>query len=515
MATITGFLPGLCIVACLLAAGCSEVGISEGPHNNVPEAIEVQAQRLSADLEQQGYEVNRGYFKLLTTEDADYSYRTMGSCYGNNPAAPYVVFAVPPWPEEFVDPATKLALGLTYEGYDTLFRLDPREAIVIFGQLPPDASYFGMQTYLFSREGTFDTGSAQYIFFATYYPAFLSFFFATVPDNPARIQVFNSLGNSNNNAVIVNQSGAAFDQERFFIITPDQFMNDAIRQSLAGISVADENIFTEPIPPTVLTGLDEHADDFAALIRYAEPLDQGTDGTPSALWRQDLPLVVLRVRDTRTERTPVPYEPLVLETRTATDESWLTDDLNNLVAEICTKWGLTSGPDCVSDFLSMQTWPVLMVGPIGTEIGMNCLGDTQDTSYHGTPNLSLDNGEIYAVVSTLGTETDNASYVGLSVNESLKMKGIANISSKTLTGTAAEYGPTVNNTDKFYVYYFARDCSDLQIITSGHCFTVTEEMIPPGDYLKLAQRNYLRPGTQRGPDSSLILTPKLIKLKRP
>ncbi|MDE3150295.1 MAG: hypothetical protein KGL37_12570, partial [Acidobacteriota bacterium] len=73
--------------------------------NKVPGRIESTAQQLTHSLEKQGYEVLRGYFKLFTTDDCDLSYQVMHTCYGNNPAAPYVIPIVPPWPDEWVDPA--------------------------------------------------------------------------------------------------------------------------------------------------------------------------------------------------------------------------------------------------------------------------------------------------------------------------------------------------------------------------------------------------------------------------
>lgn len=515
----------VCLAALLIVTGCSS-GATNAPKNNVPASIEKNAQRLIADLTKQGYEVKRGYFKLYTKDDCAYSYETMKTCYGNNPTAPYVMFAVPTWPEEFVDPVSQVAFGPTPEGYGTALRLDPREAIVIFGRLPPKAAYFGLQTYLCTRQGAYDQSSGPYTFIASRLPSVLGTFFATVPKNPNRIQVFASLSNSNNNVVIERQSGAAFDQERFFVITPDRYMDGAIRKALSKISAANANIFTEPIPSTVRTGLDEQADDFTTLIRYAEPQDKGAPGTASDAWRKDLPLVVLRVRDTRQGRSPQPYGPVVLETRTAVDESGLKADLLELVAEVNSRWGQPCVKEDCSDraanFIDLQSPPINMVGPLCTGIGMNCLADTQDASYQGTANLSLDAGEIYAVVGTLGTETGNATYVSLSVNDSLMMKGIENVRGDQLRGSALDYAVTVNNAGKFYVYYFTRDCSALQALTGGHCFSISESVIPrcadPASgtchYLKLIQREYIRQGTQRGPDSTLTLPPMVIKLKR-
>jgi len=92
------------------------------PENKVPGSVESVARRLMNNLKQQGYEVERGYFKLYTEEDCPTSFQELGNCYGNNPAAPYVLFSVPSWPEEFIDPATDEAFGLNLDGYSTLAR---------------------------------------------------------------------------------------------------------------------------------------------------------------------------------------------------------------------------------------------------------------------------------------------------------------------------------------------------------------------------------------------------------
>ncbi|HMK50440.1 MAG TPA: hypothetical protein VK435_10335, partial [Thermodesulfovibrionales bacterium] len=277
----------------------------------------------------------------------------MKSCYGNNPAAPYIMFAVPSWPEEFVDPATKLAFGKIAKGYNASFRLDPREAIVIIGLMPPRAAYFGLQTYLFTREGGFDTTNPTYQYIATNFPALLGTFFTQVPLNTNRIQLLASLSNSNNDIVVRQQSGAAFDQERYFIITPDQFMDAAVRMSLNKIAVESSDIFTEPIPSVpdnlsaIRTGLDEHADELVWVMRYAMPLDEGGFGTPSDKWKKDLPLIVLRVRDTKQGRAAQPYGPVVLESRIAINESRFQNDLATLVAAVNGRWGQTcSKTDC-------------------------------------------------------------------------------------------------------------------------------------------------------------------------
>lgn len=493
------------------------------PENKVPGSVESVARRLMNNLKQQGFEVERGYFKLYTEEDCPVSFQEMGNCFGNNPAAPYVMFSVPSWPGEFIDPATDQTFGLNLDGYSTSYRLDPREAIIILGVLPPQASYFGLQTYLFTRQDTFDLTSPTYLFMQDK-PPLMRMFFSLVPQNHDRVVSLASLSNSINQIVIEEQSGQAFDQQRYFIITPDQFMDREVRKVLKKISVQENEIFTEQIPANMTLGLDEAADDFVTLMRYAMPEDGGDAGDPSDKWRQDLPLVVLRVRDTRTERPPMTYpdftEP---EVRKISSEFYLKPDLTLLVQAVSQSWGQPSAAMNAMQMLRVQPAPINMVGPKCFLIGMNCLADTQDASYQYSFPLPLYENNIYAVVGTLGTRTNNATYVGLGLTATVRMLGFDNRSDADIEDTASRYAPVVNNTDKFFVYYFTRDCSGLETYTDGHCLEISEEDIPLCDYatdptcnkLSISLRDYISPGSQRGPDDNYILPAMVIPLQRP
>jgi hypothetical protein len=220
-------------VLLLLVGGMAPASAdSPMPENKAPGWVESKARRLANGLKQQGYEVARGYFKLYTKDDCPYSYEVLKSCLGNNPAAPYVLPVVPAWPDEWVDPATAGLVGSTVEGYNASYRLDPREAIVILGELPPPARYFGLQTYLLSRPGKWDEKSTQYQFVKDYVPALLDTFFTKLPKNDKRLQLWADLSDPINNVVIENGSDEVWDQVRYFVITPDKNMDDAVRQAL-------------------------------------------------------------------------------------------------------------------------------------------------------------------------------------------------------------------------------------------------------------------------------------------
>lgn len=495
------------------------------PQNRVPGWVESKARRFANGLRQQGYEVARGYFKLYTQEDCPYSYDVLHSCLGNNPAAPYVIPVVPPWPEEWVDPGTAGLLGPTVEGYNASYRLDPREAIVILGELPPPAAYFGLQTYLLSRPGEWDANSLQYLFVQQYVPALLHTFFTKLPNNQNRLQLFTDLSDPINNVVIQNRSSAVWDQVRYFAITPDQGMDGVVRQALARLGVPGEEVFTEQIPSmlgaTPMTiGLAEEADDFLTVLRYAMPDDGGAAGTRSNAWRNDLPLVVLRIRDTRPAHQVQPYPWVAFETRfgTTPPETALAPDLAALAAAVCTRWGQSCTPKVL---LNMKASTLNLTGPACVQVGMNCLAPNEDVAYFMSSRLWLPEDRVYAVAGALGTQTGNATYVGLGLNSSVTQLGFANIDDDQLAGTANGYN--VPHRDRFFLQYFARDCTGLETLTEGsHCYSIGDQLPDCPDptdltctMLVLSLRNYLLPGSQRGPAPDLTLNPIFIALQRP
>jgi hypothetical protein len=354
-------------------------------------------------------------------------------------------------------------------------------------------------------------------------PPFMGMFFLQVPQNPERVVNLASLSNSINHVVIEEQSGAAFDQQRYFIITPDQFMDKTVRNTLKRISVHEDDIFSEPIPANMNLGLDEAADDFVTILRYAMPEDGGTLGTPSDTWRTDLPLVVLRVRDTKSGRPSLEYpaftEP---EVRPIASEFYLKEGLVSLVKAVSQKWDQPLAASNAMQMLRVQPAPINMVGPKCSQIGMNCLADTQDTSYQYSFPLPLFENNIYAVVGTLGTRTNNATYVGLGLTATIRMLGFENRSDTDLADTANAFDG-VKNTDKFFVYYFTRDCSGLDTYTGGHCLEISEDDLPlcedptaaTCNKLSISLRDYMPPGSQRGPDDNYILPAMVIPLQRP
>jgi hypothetical protein len=108
------FLPSVLIIFAIFNPAPADAASpnSAMSQNHVPGQVESTARRLANGLRQQGYEVQRGYFKLYTQDDCPASYEVLRTCLGNNPAAPYVVPVLPAWPDEWLDPGTAGLVGL-------------------------------------------------------------------------------------------------------------------------------------------------------------------------------------------------------------------------------------------------------------------------------------------------------------------------------------------------------------------------------------------------------------------
>jgi hypothetical protein len=333
------------------------------------------------------------------------------------------------------------------------------------------------------------------------------------------------------------QSGYPFGETRYFIITPSATTEKAVRRALKAQGVKDVHIFTQQIPreddygPIGPLGMGENAIDFLTMFRYAVPADQNA----AQQWRTDLPLTVLRLRAPASLGPVQRYKSLTFEQRKGYSEADLADDLKNLVYAVCDNvtWntGLTSS-DCDrtqkppdSSFMVEMGRDLGWVGPYCRSIDMNCNVDQQESSLYFSSLSSLDSGQVLAIVGTLATETGNAVYVGLSANDALILGGVANVMDtdvigpdgpiKGLKGSADRYATRVNNTGKFFVHYFTKNCSVLPPEDFENC-SPTNGVDPAigdptlrGKFI-IVLRDYIATKTQRGPDVSKLLTPRVL-----
>ena len=502
--------------------------------NRLPPTLEKKVQDFKQALEAKGYEIARGYWDLYTVKDCSYPVQSLGYCYGNNPTAPYVMAFVPEWKDEFVDQSLHHALTQARRGMHPNYRLGEREALVVLAELPPPARYLGYMTYVFTREAALDPSDPVYERLSLE-PELLDLrqiVFGASP-NPVRMMMVASMGDTINNVVIDEDSsnGKTWGQQRFFVTTPDADMANAMIEALKKVGVDKKDVFTEKVSPYLVNlGYGPEADDFFTVIRYAMPYDK----TLGEQWRKQLPLTVLRVREKDGGEAIAPFGiPEYEEKKANFNENDLQGDLDKLVKAVEDHWKQKNASiKTTLSFRSLTLWVDLVGqhclgddGPPPTDCSgppipppdkcielprgpMDCLGDNQDDE----PQISagtyqLDDGQVIAVVGTLGTVTKNATYTSLSVNWFPELVGVLNLTDEDLKGSAIGFTPD----DRFYVYYFARDCSGLP---EKYCQEVSRQVVPKGDTIKIAQRNYVNPGTRRAPDPWQILAPVAIEFER-
>lgn len=482
-----------------------------GNVNRLPAALEQRVGLLRTDLEANGFAVTRGYWTLWGVNECKYPIQILGYCYGNNPTAPYVVAVVPPWKDEYVAQSFHHILNEPRRNMSASYRMDQREALVIVAQLPPPARYFGIQSNVFTREIAFNPDDP--IFLKVTDPLLRSILFGASPD-PLRSMLVASIGNSTNNVVIEQQTQKApWNRPAYIVITSDDGLKAEMTAALVKAGASPSDIFTEPVSPELVrVGLDRSADDLITYIRYALPVDPAA----GEQWRQELPLTILRVRDVSSRQYNSPLPIPVYDARTWNyDETQLAGDLGNLENAVLTRWAQEVQPEpffSAYKYLDLIGQHCLGYGypdPNVVRGPMDCLGDTQDADYQiSFSSTQIDHGEVIAVIGVLSTETGNATYTSLSANWFPELVGVANIDDTDLHGTAASFASALtNNPDLFYVYYVARDCTGLT-----NCREISKKLVPTGGLIKFIQRNYVDPGSRRGPDPQKILNPVTIVL---
>ena len=499
--------------------------------------------KLVGYLRKRGFQVNPGYPLLYSKDPAatcnDYTYPALKSCFGANPVAPYVVAAVKSWSDEHVGPTPVNAFGPLRRGYTTTYRLGPREAIVIYGQMPPPGRYIGLQTYDWSQPGHWKAKDYYKWLHNPNRAIPMQYLFTTIPPNHRksdRVWSLSALGDIVNNVVMQRQSGYPFGKNRYFVITPSATTDRAVRRALQGQGVPNSYIFTEQIPSRDNygsigpLGMGKNAIEFWTTLRYAVPVSADA----AEAWRSQLPLTVLRVRAPSALGLVRRYGALRYEQNTAHSEAYLAGDLQNLVKAVCARTSSTThlqSRDCAPTPPRPYVVPEFYLGrrgPYCRDINMNCNGDNNDAAIFWGKPFPLDSGQVYAVLDTLATETGNATYVGLSINDASTASSPANALDTGLKGSADAYASAVKNTGKFFVHYYTRDCAPLKdlLVKPQDCTQLTDQIVPlrtdtsavghpalKGMFL-VALRDYIVPGTERGADPSKLLPPRILTFTR-
>ncbi|MGE5292809.1 MAG: hypothetical protein ACM3ML_37600 [Micromonosporaceae bacterium] len=550
---VTAAVLGVGGLASALPAQGSAV-VPQGQHQASTQARAANPDRavftkaLVTDLRKSGFQVNPGYPMVLGPDSCKaYTYPLLKDCFGNNPAGGYANAVVKAWPHEQVGPTPPDVLGQVDPGYTPIYRLGTRDALVFYGQMPPPGRYMGWQTFLWSQPGRWKAKDYNRVASIPNRPWPLQYRFHTIPPNdPNANRVFSqsSVGDIVNNVVMQRKSGDSWGKNRYFITTPSATTDQAVRSALHALGVPDSDIFTEQIPsrdaygPIGPLGMGKNAIDFWSTFRYAIPDNQAA----AKQWWQTLPLTVLRVRAPSSLGPVHRYGMLTYEKQTTPHpEAYLKGDMQDLVNAVCQRTSSVLGlksADCTqpppaSSFMVNQYTDYGWTGPYCRSIHMWC-GDQNDIGAGTTTPRPLDSGQVYAVVDTLATETGNATYVGLGVNDASTFFAPTGVNDLQLKGSADQYAATVNNAGKFFVHYFTRNCDTAQMKAlvgenrlSEDCTSITEDMVPPkwkttalgdpalhGMFFPIL-RDYIAPGTARGPDQSKLLTGRVLSFTKP
>lgn len=400
-----------------------------------------------------------------------------------------------------------------------LYRLTDAEAAVMIVTLPPQAAYWGFQSYVFTRN-------------ALSYPRESDVRHTVSPD-PSRYELLASLGNAVNNRVMIGRLGAVWGQGTVvYITTSNRQLADSLIQDARSHGLDANRIFVEPVGANVMTGATAAADDMISLIRYDLPKDAkaGQD------WRKNIKNNVMAFRVAASLDTPVARYPTPgYAAKTSSTEDQYTAPLDEL-ATLLHDWLETKegSPILASDMNASVRFDETgaltgLVGALCIEKGQNCLVDTQDADSSRLGFIGkVNDAQTVFVAGVNHAATGNADDLSLTAYSMTDYTGVVGASQSNpasvgfdngaLTGSAertlTELGlydqasePLRKDLPLLYVARLSRDCPKTATFCLGLNAMVGAHF---HDFLAVVQRAYLKPGTTAGANPDALLTPKII-----
>ena len=483
------------MVMLIFAVGCSSGGDGAGTGD---------VGRLRAALDQAGFQVQDG--KLLPLDIPDlFCKKVLPSCYGNNNDTPYMVYVLPPAPDQ--DPAVRNTFPWTY-------RMRPDEAVVFVGRTPPPAKYFSYKTYL-----------AGYL----------------VEGEPMIHRIYASLGDTINNFRINTAGGNdPYGKLVMLVSTADRAVEARIRAAAEQAGYGPEIMNTDVIPSSILNmGLGLMDDELTFLHRIAffenagekeaymkpEPVIVGGKLIEPPYEPNDRGVVLRLTPKPGHEQALKPYDvPSLIVRGTGTTELDRIDALEDLREAILTRYGHLEATEYES-----RVW--LTEGYDAIQRGIDVLGETRDTIYLRTDAVTLGNdpdeflmvyGIIHAltgkcVYSNLNIYTEDVVTDLLPLEKFIHLGFLSVNSEKSaesregMKGSAAPYLPGHPDAPLFYAWKVSRNC----LPGEDYCLQVPDS--PCGritfNNLFAAFRAYVEPGTLVGPTASELLYDRVIHFK--
>lgn len=479
----------------------------------------------------ENYRVRQGNAFLMVQSTFPLFLDTFGSCFGNNPASPYII-PQPPVEDSYVDPYYGVPLNTPGPHGSTtniFYRLSDHDALVTIVSYPPLAAYFGYQSYVFTRRTSF------YKDIRAPYPRKIS------PD-PKRYEIFGSIGNDINNVIVQNQYGFPWNRRVVMYITTSnsEIANDLIAKAMSeGINA--KSIFVEPIGSNVITGNGRTDDDMITLLRYAVP-QSSSDGNA---WMNNLSENVLVYKVTN-NHIPVDRFGANSYTRHVVnhDEKSLARALNQL-ATILQSYlaSAQSSPATIKSTTALSTDSLRgvpkkgLVGSYGIAKGTLCQGDNQDTSTYAALTLANIGAEETAFIIGVNHNVralNNSHYISVDIYETEILTGIAGISQTNPRATGFDSGlltgsvetvlsllgitippeniELIENADKLYLTFMARDINN-PTIAAASAYGINlmgTSLVPAGQPISIAERSYVVPERTAGGNINFMVYPIII-----
>lgn len=426
-----------------------------------------QAEDFKKNMEEQNFYVQEGQFSELDTIEQASQGKLM-SCFGNNAGSVYMVFYLPPSPDQ------DYAVGVPERGWDdeqaTLYddpdvenapanpffspagwqyKLRSDEALVLFTQLPPECKYYSFINYImFTQEKENKDYSAEKNYFRAgneeigyYHP------------------IFGSIGSSINANNVKSTGDSAYGTDAVVVISANQTVTESVTQQLLAAGFSEDVINVMTIPEnTYRMGLEKGKDTFAFLGRISQPADEAAyEEYITGLTENS---TVYRLTP-KTEIASAPYENETLIPRGNGEheaaqldgvEQHLDEIRNALIAEYADEF----------DYEEFTTDIAVPEGLTAYTKDTNSLGDNRDTAYLMTPDFTLNSDEDFVVVYGVNhTATGKAQYSNAVLYAKPMLNGVCSVYDSMYTGSASKYlEESCADADSYYVYKMARTQMD-------------------------------------------------------
>lgn len=422
-----------------------------------------------------GFRVQEGHVSVFRVEDCELLER----CFGNNVAAPYLLFNLPGFPDDeaSVPPPSLGPIPGVPENMAPAYFLESNEVVWIEGEHPTSASYFGFTPYLFQRSDVLGE----------------------------RVPVFASLSDTVNDVSIAASPDASFS----ILIGSDLDAMQSAHEAIVAGGGGSKSFINELILPRDKIRHGRGADDDTLLILGRTAF--GGEDPRRASYLEDVPLRVYRITPKNTGQARV--VPARAPRGDGTSEDGLNDALDTLEAAIIANLG--GVPHSKITMTSAAIISTLINPDACLEDVTECLGDNSDTTYaagpldviQGAGELKLGADDRIIIYGVNHRAAGKAIYSNVSVYSDERRIGVAAITDKEMEGTTAWLdSPTAEMKDLF-VYEVRRDCGSVE-----NCLALPEDFpgVPLNEDLFFIFRAYINPGLAVSAAPEELLTERVI-----